>query len=89
MPVGVLGQSDQRAVPAERAPLSPSPMPVGVLGQSDDGDIFELVASYRGHQCLSAFWVSRTPEPYCRNLVERLPSPMPVGVLGQSDLVGN
>ena len=41
--------------------VAPSPMPVGVLGQSDS-HIAALWSNrdYLRHQCLSAFWVSRT-----------------------------
>ena len=40
---------------------SESPMPVGVLGQSDYVKLEDIDAEFiEGHQCLSAFWVSRT-----------------------------
>ena len=62
MPVGVLGQSDlTRRSSKWKITSGKSPMPVGVLGQSNFPiSPTNMHAGTPSHQCLSAFWVSRT-----------------------------
>ena len=86
MPVGVLGQSDSKRITESFLwnSVTNACRRFGSVGLS----LFELYLIARhGHQCLSAFWVSRTRLLFCIFYKTAERSPMPVGVLGQSDFL--